>query len=162
MKENEQNFRELKKLLKLKRHELPPPGYFNNFSDKVVARIQAGEAANSSSAYERVESSAPWLARFLALFEMKPSVVGAFATGLCLLLVLGVVVTERTENAATAVVADVQDSTAPAMSLASVAAPLLADGGGGIQISTNPVSLQPLATFFGQPNPLIQSASFGR
>ena len=163
MKENEQNFRELKKLLKLKRHEVPPPNFFNNFSDKVVARIQAGEAAKSGTAYQRVEADSSWLARFLAMFEFKPSVIGACATGLCLLLVLGVAVTERTENATAGMVADTQDSTtSAAMSLASVTAPMLADGGGGIQISTNPVSLQPMATFFGRPNPLIQSASFGR
>ncbi len=44
MNENEQNFDELKRLLKLKRHEVPPPGYFNNFSGEVISRIRAGEA----------------------------------------------------------------------------------------------------------------------
>ncbi len=32
MNESEHNFQDLKRLLKLKRHEVPPPGYFNNFS----------------------------------------------------------------------------------------------------------------------------------
>ncbi len=163
MKENEQNFDELKKLLKLKQHEIPPPGYFNNFSGKVVARIRAGEAANRGSAYEQVETHSPWLARFIAIFEIKPSVIGAFATGLCLLFALGVALTAKDGAGTNGLMAETQDPAAPAMSLASasITAPLLADGGGGIQISTNPVSLQPMANTFGQANPLFQPASFG-
>ena len=43
MNESENNFSELKRLLKLKRHEVPPPGYFNDFSAEIIARIRAGE-----------------------------------------------------------------------------------------------------------------------
>jgi hypothetical protein len=165
MNENEQNFDGLKKLLKLKQHEIPPPGYFNSFSDKVAARIRAGEISTRGSAYERIQSNSPWLAKFIAIFEVRPSLIGATATGLCLLLMLGVALTAKTEKAASgitaALVPDAADAAAPVMSLASVTAPLLADAGGGIQISTNPVSLQPMSAVFGQPSPLFQSVSFG-
>ena len=59
MKESGQNFDELKKLLKLKRHELPPPGFFNHFSDEVVSRIRAGEARGGGAMIDRLNDSAP-------------------------------------------------------------------------------------------------------
>ena len=161
MKENEQNFGELKKLLKFKRQEIPPPGYFNNFSDKVVARLRADEISSRGSAYEQLQSHSPWVTKFLALFEAKPSVIGAFATGLCVLLVMGVIMMEKSETSATSLMADTSDATISTMPLASVTSPVLADAGGGIQITTNSVSLQPMASLFGQRNPLLQSASFG-
>ncbi len=161
MKEHESNFTELKKLLKLKQHEVPPPGYFNNFSSNVIAQIRDDKVSARGSAYEQLQSHSPWLARFLAIFESRPSIIGAAATGLCLLLVLGVVLTEKSDKASSnPVVAGVGSAEASAMSLVG-AAPLLADAGGGIQVSTNPISLQPMTTFAGQQNPLLQSASFG-
>ncbi len=54
MNENNKNFDELKRLLKLKRHEIPPPGYFNNFSGEVISRIRAGETGGSTSLAEQL------------------------------------------------------------------------------------------------------------
>ena len=80
-----------------------------------------------------------------------------------LLLVIGVVVTSKTEmNSDNSIaVAGGAATAGPSLSLASVTAPILADAGGGIQISTNPVSLQPMTALFGQDNPLLHSVSFG-
>jgi len=44
MNENENNFESLRRLLAHKRHETPPPGYFNSFSGQIIACIRAGEA----------------------------------------------------------------------------------------------------------------------
>jgi len=99
MNQKEHNFEDLKRLLKLKQHEVPPPGYFNDFSGHVVSRIRAGEAGGSRSFMERLETDAPWVVNFLRIFETRPGVIGGLATSLCLLLVLVVVFSERSEKA---------------------------------------------------------------
>ena len=165
MNEQNQNFETLKQLLKLKRHEIPPPGYFNNFSDQVVSRIRAGEAGGAATFMDRLEMDAPWVVSFLRIFETRPGVVGAFATSLCLLLVLVVVFAEQSDKAAKTLLTISEPAVQSAGSVASVTAPpLLAAGeASGIVASTNPVaSLQPAMTLFGQPANagLFQSASF--
>lgn len=91
MNENENNFESLRRLLALKRHETPPPGYFENFSREVTARIRAGEADRTAN----VSSQLPWLFRLLSAFEAKPAFAGGFASALCLLLLFGIVYAER-------------------------------------------------------------------
>jgi hypothetical protein len=169
MNENQQNFDELKQLLKLKRHEVPPPGYFSGLSDQVISRIRAGEDSARESMAESLESQLPWLFNFLRLFEARPGMVGAFAGSLCLLLVLGVVFAEYSENpvkngltVAGTAIPDNNHSAVAALGMPGSPALALADSG-GIMASTNPVTtLQPMANLFGQsaPNPLFQSAGF--
>jgi hypothetical protein len=91
MNENENNFESLRRLLALKRHETPPPGYFEHFSGEVMARIRAGDAGGAES----VSRQLPRLFQFLSAFEAKPAFAGAFAFSLCLLLVFGIVYAER-------------------------------------------------------------------
>ncbi len=164
MNESENNFATLKQLLKLKQHEVPPPGYFHNFSGQVISRIRAGEAGGQQTFTEQLQSTAPWLVNFLRIFETKPGLVGAFATSLCLLLVGAVFFAERSDSAPKNFPAIADNSPAAMPSVVSSAStPMLAaaDATTGIAVSTNPVlSLQPATTMFGQQNPLFQSASF--
>lgn len=99
MNENENNFESLRHLLALKRHEIPPPGYFENFSAGVTARIMAGDAKRVESISERLPEELPWLFRILSVFEAKPAFAGVFAFSLCLLLVVGIVYAERPDAA---------------------------------------------------------------
>lgn len=169
MNETEHNFDELKRLLKLKRHEVPPPGYFNRFSGEVISRLQAGENRAHQSFVEHVEDSAPWLVKVLRIFETKPGIIGGFATSLCVILLLGVVFAEYSDNTPRQplVVANPgMESASSLATLATVSTPL-PNAGGGIMIDTNPVvSLQPVASLFGQPGannlfqPQAQNVSF--
>jgi len=168
MNKNEQNFDGLKQLLKLKRHEAPPPGYFNNFSRNVISRIRAGEAARNQTLLERLQARVPWLGGIAQIFETRPGVIGGFATGLCLLLVLGVVFAEYSDRSKTAYkMTESSGQAGNAMAtLTSPDAPSLmaAAESGGITASNNPVTtLQPAGTFFGQPGSagMFQNASFG-
>ncbi len=95
MNENENNFESLRRLLALKRHETPPPGYFANFSAAVTARIRAGDARRTASVPDRLADELPWLFRLMSAFEAKPAFAGAFASALCLLLLIGIVYAER-------------------------------------------------------------------
>jgi hypothetical protein len=158
MSETNNNFTELKRLLKLKQHEVPPPGYFNHFSGEVISRIRAGEPGESQTFAEQMRAQAPWLAVFLRIFETKPGMIGAFATSLCLVLLVGVVLAERPDSVPTDVLANsapAPEAAAPLMAAVAPADP------SGIAISPSPVvSLQPTPALFGQQNPLFQSASF--
>ncbi len=158
MNENENNFESLRRLLALKRHETPPPGYFETFSAAVTARIRAGEG----SAAGRQAIELRWLFRLLSTFEAKPAFAGAFASALCMLLLLGIVFAERSSD----VVPQPLLSTAPDSSLLAVAAPVglssqPAEQPGFIS-STNPIfSNQSIPSWFADSQPAVaQLASF--
>jgi hypothetical protein len=156
MNESENNFEALRRLLALKRHEMPPPGYFNGFPSQVVSRIRAGETAES-----REIAGASWLLKFLQVFEAKPAFVGSFACSLCLLLLFGIVYAGRPD--ATLKTSFLAAVTPPAVSLADATSPGFSEPSQpvGLMVSTNPVlSLEPVASLFGQQNPLAQPVSF--
>jgi len=167
MSDTNNNFEDLKKLLKLKRHEIPPPGYFNHFSGDVISRIRAGESGGHGTVLERLQSDSPFLATLLNLFHAKPGIIGGLATSVCLLLLIAVIVADRTDTASpemttTAMNQPMQAASDTASQPAPATAQLVAADTGGITVSSNPVvSLQPSATLFGaQQNPLFQPVAF--
>jgi hypothetical protein len=97
MSPEQENFDDVRRLLALKRHEQPPPGYFQGFSHQVVARIQAGENAAAESTLQRLMSRLPWIRGIWNGFEVKPLVAGVFGIAVCSLLVVGLVSSERSD-----------------------------------------------------------------
>jgi hypothetical protein len=95
MSQNTENFESLRHLLTLKRHEQPPPGYFNSFSSQVIARIKLGETGEERANSGRGIWEASWLQRLWAAFETKPILAGGFAVAVCGLLIGGMVYTEN-------------------------------------------------------------------
>jgi hypothetical protein len=85
---NEDDFEALRRLLALKRHEVPPPGYFEDFSSRVIGKIRAGEAVREL----------PWILRLLQTIETKPAYPVAFASALCTLLLFGIVSVEQSPD----------------------------------------------------------------
>ncbi len=57
---NQEEFENLQKLLRLKRHETPPPGYFRDFSKGVLARVRRLEAENPQPLPLWRRLLAPW------------------------------------------------------------------------------------------------------
>jgi len=79
MEDESENFDELKKLLSLKRHEQPPPGFFRDLPGRVLQQIEA-EEARSPSLWERLAGA----------FELRPGLSTAFAGLMVGILVVAV------------------------------------------------------------------------
>src|SRR5262245_46927882 len=95
MNPDSENFEQLRRLLALKRHEQPPPGYFEGFSREVIVRIRTGDQGGRD--YEGT-----WWQRFRALLEAKQVFAGAFGATVCVVLISGVLNSEKAGMNATA------------------------------------------------------------
>jgi hypothetical protein len=169
MNEQESNFEPLRKLIALKRHETPPPGYFNNFSGEVINQIRSGETALPTESFLRnLFSHAPWLLKFLQAFEAKPAYAGVFASAMFLFLVAGIVYTDHVQDAPDSLMpnqASLPDQTAQnSSSLASMSTAFLTQSipQSDLISSTNSgLSLQPVGSpFGGNDGAVFQSAVF--
>ena len=162
MNQDTENFDSLRRLLALKRHEQPPPGYFHRFSSQVIARIESGDRGEEGSVLERMLWEAPWLQRLWASFEAKPALVGAFGVAVCGLLITGVISSDRTDIPPVALI-PVSEGIPGPVEYATVSAadhPLLAKPAVIETSSTSPVGI-PEDPFFGKLGKLrAQPASF--
>ena len=139
MNENQPNFESLRRLLALKRHETPPPGYFNNFSRQVITRIRAGETGAEAGWSGRLFASMPWLLQWVQSLETKPVFAGGFATALCALLLFGAVIAQRPESVAQAILQPTPQEAAPLVASATPATMVQPVNQMLIDNSTNPV-----------------------
>ena len=97
MSQDTENFEQLRRLLKIKRYEQPPPRYFNDFSSQVIARIERGERGDGHASVGRMLWEAPWLQQIWTAFEAKPLLAGGFGLAVCATLITGVIFSERTD-----------------------------------------------------------------
>lgn len=82
--QNPDEFESLKKLLALKRHEEPPPGYFDRLPGEVRARIAHAQA-----------SPEPWWRRWLATWDFSPALATSYAVVAVTLVVGGIWMTKQ-------------------------------------------------------------------
>jgi hypothetical protein len=96
MDNNAENFDQLRQLLKLKQHEVPPPGYFDRLPREIISELRAERrVAQGADSTERPRSEAPWLARLWRALESKPVFGGAFGAGVCALVLGAIYLTEK-------------------------------------------------------------------
>lgn len=69
----------LRRLMSIKRHEAPPPGFFEGFSSKVIAQLEA----------ETNVSALPWWREWLNVFVHRPALAGAVGMLAGVMLVAG-------------------------------------------------------------------------
>src|SRR5689334_16864540 len=94
-----ENFDALRRLLKLKSGEQPPPGYFHDFSRQVMARVKAGTKDKPTDFFERLFEQAPWVQRLTEAFQAKPALAVSFGAAVCAVLIGGVIFSETTDVA---------------------------------------------------------------
>ncbi|MBC8096511.1 MAG: hypothetical protein H7Y43_11935 [Akkermansiaceae bacterium] len=113
MNPESQDFEQLRRLLAIKRHEQPPPGYFHHFSGDVIARIKAGDQGESLGTN--------WVQKLWSMLETKPVFAGAFGASVCAVLISGILNSEESETIAGAInpmVSPANNSFAPASTMA--------------------------------------------
>jgi hypothetical protein len=93
------DFEQLRRLLALKRHEQPPPGYFHGFSRQVIVRIQAGEIGDPEEASIWSFSGGSLLQRIWATLDARPVLAGAFGVAVCGFFVVGALLSDNTATA---------------------------------------------------------------
>jgi hypothetical protein len=79
MSQQDPHFIGLCRLLRTKKYEQPPPGYFSSFADQVITRIEAEEAVEYSS----------WWSWLVNRFDAKPVLACAYGLAVSSLLFAG-------------------------------------------------------------------------
>jgi hypothetical protein len=123
MSQDTENFEQLRRMLALKRHEQPPPGYFNDFSRQVILRIKAGERGEPANLLERLFWEAPWVQRLWNTLEARPIVAGACGVAVCGLMITGVLYSDRADVPAGALVPIAQQTPPPTTDVAFAPTP---------------------------------------
>jgi|ERR1051326_83436 hypothetical protein len=90
------DFEQLRRLLALKRHEQPPPGYFHGFSREVIVRIKAGELGEESEASGWSFGVGSLFQRIWATLDARPVLAGAFGVAVCGFFVVGALLSDST------------------------------------------------------------------
>jgi len=162
MNEPDKDFKALRTLVSLKRHEVPPPGFFNDFSKDIVMRIRRGDTDNPDPLGTKIHSAAPWLLRLIQNFQAKPAYAGIFASVLGLLLVGGIVYTDNPGSTPEDLMPPQTAEISASLTAAAMTSPTIMDQAGLASqpslSSTNPVlNLEPGASAFGGPAAGFQS-----
>ncbi|WCJ61012.1 hypothetical protein NXS98_07805 [Fontisphaera persica] len=162
MSQPQDEFKRLRQLLALKRHEQPPPGYFQNFSHQVMARINAVEG----------DAESAWVLRLWHYLTARPFWSGLAAAGACGVLVGGLMMLRTPDPVAANTLLPMGHNlpgiTAPAAGVGGAAsfAEQLAQGGSPHGAASEPNSTNPVAgnlappSLFFTPKLQVEKASF--
>jgi len=168
MERDEQNFRDLQRLLVLKRHETPPPGYFDNFSREVIVRIKAGDRGESPALVEKLSWESTWFGRLWTALEARPALAALCGVAVCGLLVSGLIFSESSGDSPAGIAIFMAPEVGTGLKLANDSAPLptsplLTPVGAQITPSSTgglmPASTQPGSLFNYRPALNVQPAS---
>jgi len=139
------DFAELRRLLQLKRHEQPPPGYFHSFSREVISSLKAERTVRRAA-----PADAPaWVLRILEMFQARPAFATAVGAVVCALAIGGVLVYEKDSQrpaSMPSLMSEINRQSQPAAELAgpdasaTVFQPVTADAAIPLMASNSPLS----------------------
>jgi len=87
----EENFVGLLKLLRLKRYEAPPRGFYEEFPNRVRRAIEM----QRHSVIEEWKADLKWERKLFAFLEAKPLVIGLVGGAVCLLTLMAILYSQR-------------------------------------------------------------------
>ena len=83
MHSDRENFESLRRLLALKKYEQPPPGYFDRFSQQIIARIRIEGVTRETGFLQWFSSPLAWLQSAWDALENRPALAGVFGFAVC-------------------------------------------------------------------------------
>jgi hypothetical protein len=141
-----ENFDRLLQLLALKRHEPPPPGYFDRLPRDIRLELQAGAALRPARERRR-RDHADWLQHLLQALEARPYLAGVFGVGACALILGGLIDSKYLDQPATPVTIGSLAPMTPGLSTMGAEEGLALDSF-GTNSSTSPVIGRPSEAWF--------------
>ena len=138
MSDTPENFDKLTRLLTLKRHEQPPPGYYDRLSREIIGSLRQQKEDAGRSWFGGEDMEATWTQRFWRLLESKPALSGVFGVAVAGLLLGSIVYSQQmTQPYSVADTTSPQDQSPFANAAVTVAAAAQPDP--SVFSSTNPV-----------------------
>ncbi|MGZ8899509.1 MAG: hypothetical protein ACXW3Z_05380 [Limisphaerales bacterium] len=89
MNSSPEDFKDLRRLLAMKKHEQPPPGYFSYLPDKIQMRIEREEDLSEYST---------WWEWFVRKLDAQPVLAGAYAFAISGLMLMGFKVSQDLQH----------------------------------------------------------------
>jgi len=162
MQDQSPEFEKLRQMLALKRHETPPPGYFRDFSSRVLTGIERAEARAGEG----------WLSRLTALLRARPAISASFCTATALVLIAATTLFEGDPQEAVTGLprvdrqssfATLPGTPAPASAAGLLFVTNLEPAGLALEVAPTSTNHFPVDSLFGSPNFMrIEPASFTR
>jgi hypothetical protein len=138
-----ENVDRLLQLLAFKRHEQPPPGYFDRLARDIQLELKAGATATPSLS-DRLQDRANWFQRLLQSLETRPYLAGVFGVCVCALMLSSLIDSQSLQQPTTSVTIGSLTPTPP-MTGSDEA---LAFDSTSTNLSTSPMASRPVDALF--------------
>lgn len=90
-----ENFDSLQRLLKLKRYEVPPPGYFDRMARDIRVGVRAARNKPGVDPLIRLREEAPWFIRLWETLAARPAFAGFVGASACAAVIAMIALAEK-------------------------------------------------------------------